>query len=278
MDDAATETGPVVVSPRTALIVTSALAFAAAELLTAALHEAGHGIAAQLLGFSPHIYAFYEDNPVGNTAQTLTILAGGPLASGVLGVLFWVWYRRSKPRYSFGRLLLLWLAVLGVMELVNYLIVTPWLAAGDTAQFADVLHWSTLARYGLASVGVVLLIALARPAAHAMLAVSPRGTPLDSQRERRRFIVAAFYLPLFAGIALTALAGIGSRPVTVGYGLLATLGNIDIVAAALYARVTPPREDERGPDAPLRIEPGAILLYAALVALYVFAFSRGVPI
>ncbi len=261
-----------------ALFVNSALAFASAELVTAALHEAGHGLAAQCFGFSPHIYAFYENNPTGDARETLTILAAGPISSLVLGALFWVWYRRLKPRYGYGRLLLLWLALIGVMEFVNYLIVTPWLADGDTAQIADLLRWPLGARYGLTALGAALLVVLARPAADAMLALAPRSIALDSPRARRRFITASLYLPLLAGVALTALAGIGSRPIYVGYGLLGTFGNLDLVAAALSADGVPPTDEERGADASLRIEPVAIALYAALVCLYVCAFSRGVPI
>ena len=266
------------ISPQRALFVNSALAFAAAELLTAALHEAGHGLAAQLLGFSPRIYGFYENNPSGDARATLIILAAGPIVSLVLGVVFWAWYRRSKPRYSYGRLLVLWLALTGVMEFVNYLIVTPWLAAGDTAQFADVLGWPTIARYGIMAVGVALVLMLARPAADAAFALAPRSIALDTPRVRRRFIMGSLYLPLLAGLALTALAGIGVRPLYVIYGLLGTLGNIDIAVAALYAKGRPPNDDERGADAPVRIEPVAIALYATLILLYVFAFSRGVPI
>ena len=266
------------ITPGAAFFVNSALAFACAQLLTAALHEAGHGVAAQLLGFSPRIYAFFEDNPSGNIRQTLTILAAGPIASVTLGASFWVWYSRQKPPYAFGRLLLLWLALLGVMTVVNYLIVTPWVAAGDTAQIAEVLRWPMPARYGMAAIGLALLVALARPAATAILAVSPSTVPLDSPRARRRFIMRGFYLPLIVGIALTALAGIGGRPVAIGYGLLGTLGNIDIVVAAMYAGGASPRVDERDPDAPLRVEPAAIMLYVALVLLYVLALSHGMPI
>lgn len=265
-------------SPRRAIFVNSTLAFASAQLIDAALHETGHGVAAQLLGFSPHIYAFFENNPTGDARQTLTILAAGPLVSLLVGAAFWAWYSRSKPRYSFGRLLLLWLALLGVMTFVNYLIVTPWLAAGDTAQFADVLRWPVSARYGIAAIGVALVLVLARPAARAMFDVAPQQVELDSPRARRRFIIGAFYLPLIGGVALTAVAGLGTPPIAVAYGLLGTVGNIDIVVAAMYARGTAPREGERVPDAPLRIEPAAILLYAALVLVYVLAFSRGVPV
>ncbi len=164
------------------------------------------------------------------------------------------------------------------MEFVNYLIVTPWLGAGDTAQFADILGLPVAARYGVALVGVVLLVALARPAATAIVAVAPATVALASPRDRRRFIISGFYLPLLAGVALTAVAGIGTQPIFVLYGLLGTLGNIDIVAASLYAAGSAPVSAVRKADAQLRIEPDAILLYGVLVFVYILAFSRGVPV
>jgi hypothetical protein len=259
--------------------VNSAFAFACAELLTAAFHECGHGLVAQALGFAPRVYAFYENNPTGSAAQTLEILAAGPFASLFSGAAFWIWYARSGPRYGFGRLLLLWLALLGVMEFVNYLIVTPWLGAGDTAQFADVLGWPVAARYAVAAAGVAMLVALARPAAAAIFSVAPQAVPLDTASARRRFILRGFYLPLVVGVFLTALAGVRSAPIFVGYGLLGTFGNIDIVVAAMYAGLAAPAADARmASDAPLRVEPAGIALYAALVLVYVLFFSRGVPI
>jgi hypothetical protein len=88
-----------------------------------------------------------------------------------------------------------------------------------------------------------------------------------------------FVLPsLLAGVACTALAGIGSRPFYVAYGLVGTFATIEIVIAARYADGVPPGDGERGNDAPLRIERSAVAIYAALAALYVFALSRGVPV
>jgi len=262
-----------------AFFVNSAVAFACAELLTATLHECGHGLVAQALGFAPKIYGFHENNPTGSAAQTLAILAAGPLVSLFAGAALWIWYARSKPHYRFGRLLLLWLALLGVMEFVNYLIVTPWLGGGDTAQFADVLGWPVAARYGVAAAGVAMLAVLARPAAAAIFSVAPQAVPLETASARRRFIVRGFYLPLVAGVVLTALAGAGTAPIFLAYGLLGTLGNIDIVVAAMYAgRVVPATAERSAGDAPLRVEPAGIALYAVLVLVYVLFFSRGVPI
>jgi hypothetical protein len=224
------------------------------------------------------VYAFYENNPSGSAGETVAILAAGPISSLILGAAFWTWYRRTKPRYSYGRLLLLWLALVGVMEFINYLIATPWLPAGDTARIADVFGLPALARYGMSLIGIASLVVLGRPAAGALLALAPRSVEVDTAHARQRFFMA-FVLPsLLAGVACTALAGIGSHPFYVAYGLFGTLATIDIVVAARYADGVPPSERERGNDGQVRIEPTAVALYAALVALYVFALSRGVPV
>lgn len=260
-----------------AFFVNSALAFASAELLTVALHETGHGFAAQALGFSPRIYGFFEDNPTGTAAQTLLILALGPIVSLVLGVLFLTWYRLGKAQYSFPRLLLFWLAWLGILEFVNYLIVTPWLSAGDTARIADLLHWPVWVRYLIASVGVVIVFGLARLAAISMFAVAPESVLLETSHQRRRFIMRGFYFPLLAGTALTLPAGISGHLMMVVLGLFATIGNIDLVAAALF-RVSNGVAAPRSKDAPLRVEPVALLAYLAIVSFYLFVLSRGLPV
>jgi hypothetical protein len=263
------------------LFVNSALAFATAQLLTAALHETCHGLVAQALGFAPKIHAFYENNPTGTPAQSAAILAAGPIGSLVLGGLFRLWYGRGKALYGFWRLLLFWLAWLGIMEFVNYLIVTPWLAAGDTAKLADIFGAPLWTRYAIALLGAGFVFLLTPFAAADMFATAPAGTPLDEPRARRKYILRGFYLPLFAGVVLTGLAGIGGRPEFVFFGLLGTLGNIDLVAASLYVRrpvLTPPPLAEPAAAPQPRIEPAGIALYVALVLFYVLVLSRGLPV
>lgn len=262
---------------KTALFVNSAVGFAFAELMTAALHETGHGLTAQALGFSPKIFAFYEDNPTGTVHQSLAILAAGPVVSLTLGLFFRASYRSGEPRYSLGRLLLFWMAWLGIMQFVNYLIVTPWLAAGDTAQIADLLHVPTWGRYIVSANGWAALIFLTRPAAYDMFCLAPESVALDAPRDRRRFILRSFYLPLLAGTVLTALGGIGGQPMIVFYGMLATIGNIDVIALSLY-RTGEEFALKRTPGDALRIEPVAIVLYVIMVALYIFVLSRGLPV
>jgi hypothetical protein len=260
-----------------AISINSAFAFATAMLVTAALHEMGHGLAAQALGFAPKIYGFYENNPTGTPAQSLIVLAAGPLASLLLGVVFMAWYRRATPRYGYGRLLLFWFAWLGIMLFVNYLIVTPFMAPGDTAQIADILHWPLAARYAVSLAGVAMLIALLRPAAEAMFALAPASISLESGRNRRRFIMRGFYLPLLAGVVLTAPAGIGTNPFYVFLGLMGTLGNIDLIAMSLF-RARAANVPVRSPGARMRIEPLAIVLWAAVVAFYVAFLPHGLPV
>jgi len=258
--------------------INSALAFATAELLTAALHETGHAVAAQLLGFSPRIYAFFEDNPHGTRAQDLAILAAGPLTSLFVGVLLLLLFVRGEKRYSFSHVLLLWLSWAGIMEFVNYLFVTPWLADGDTAQIADRLGWGLSARYAVMALGALFVFLLARTAAATMLATAPLGIPLETDGERRRFLFRGFYLPVVGGTLLTALGGIGGLPLIAFYGTLATLGNLDIVGAAMWMVRAPIAVRKRGVDARLRVEPIAIGLFILVVIWYIVALSRGIPI
>ncbi len=265
-------------SPRRAFAANSALAFATAELLTAALHETGHGLAAQALGFAPRIYPFFENNPSGTKLQTFIIVAAGPTASLLLGAFFLAIFARQAPHYSFGRLLLLWLGWLGVMEFVNYLVVTPWLSAGDTARIADLFGWSALPRYAVAAVGIGIVFVLARPAAISLCATAPAAFALDSPSARRRFIRNGFYFPLIAGTVLTAAGGIGTQPLAVGLGLLGTFGNIDIVSVAFRGANREMVVRERCANSDLRLEPIAVALYLIVVGFYIVVLSRGLPV
>ena len=245
-------------------------------LLTAALHEAGHGLAAQSLGFSPKIYAFYEDNPTGTPVQNLIILAAGPCASLILGVVFLLWLRRSAARYTFPRLLLFWMAWCGIVLFVNYLIVTPVMHASDTWAIARILEAPAWVPWAWCAIGIVAILRLGPLAKQSMFAVAPSSVAINSWRDQRRYVMGGFYLPLLAGVVLLIPAGIGGNPSIVGLGLLSAVGNIDIVAATLYRRPDPPTQ--HGVDASVRLEPLAIGLYAAIVALYVFVFSHGLPV
>jgi len=264
--------------PGAAFGINSALAFAIAQLLMAVLHETGHGLAAQALGFSPRIYAFFEDNPTGTPAQSLIILAAGPLASLLFGTLFLGLFFRQKPHYGFTRLLLFWLAWLGILAFVNYLIVTPWLSAGDTAHIADLLGWPAAPRYAVAAIGIVIVVLLARTAAVSMCATAPATFPLDSWTERRRFIFRGFYLPLIAGTVLTALAGLGGQPWAIVLGVFGTFGNIDLVAVAFRGSRGEMDVRDRGSDERLRVEPYGLALYVLAVLGYVFVLSRGLAV
>jgi hypothetical protein len=263
-----------------AFFVNSALAFAIAELMTAALHEAGHGLMAQALGFAPRIYAFYENNPSGTVHQNLLILAAGPLTSLAIGAVLLAAYQRQPARYSFGRLLLFWFAWANIMELVNYVMVTPWLSAGDTAQIAHLLGWPMWGSYAIAAVALAALFPLAKLATRGMLGVAPSDIPLVTPRDRRRLVMTGFYLPLLAGVLLMAPAGIGGAPVTVLFGLFAAFGNLDLIGASMMfaSRDIVVHDRARFPDATPCIEPLAMILYVAVVAFYIVFLSRGLPV
>lgn len=256
----------------------AALAFASATMITVVIHEGAHGLVAQALGFAPKIYPFVENNPTGTPLQDILIAAGGPIGSLLTGLLFAWLYARGRPRYGFWRVLLCWLAFQGIIEFVNYLIVTPWLAAGDTAVICDRLGLGIVPRYAIAAIGVVILIALGGWAAQMMYACAPRSVALDERRERVRYISRSFYLPAFAGLLLVALAAIGGHPVYVFYGLLGAFGSIDIAGVALGATRRPALRRSEGQDAPERIAPAAVAVYLLLLCFYVVVLVHGVPV
>ncbi len=256
----------------------AALAFASATMLTVVIHEASHGLVAQALGFSPKIYPFFENNPTGTPLQNVLIAAGGPVGSLLTGILFAWLYLRGPARYSFWRVLLCWLAFLGIIEFVNYLIVTPWLAAGDTAVICDRLGLGIVPRYALAALGIALLIALGGWAARMTYAVAPASVVLDDRRERVRYILRHFYVPAFAGLALVALASIDGQPLYVLYGLLGAFGSTDIVGVALGSARRPPLRRAQGDDAPMRVAPAAVALYVLLLGFYAVVLVHGVPV
>ncbi len=229
-----------------------------------------------MLGFSPKIYAFYEDNPTGTPLQSLIILAAGPCTSLLLGAIFLLWLRRGVPRYTLPRLFLFWMAWSGIVLFVNYLIVTPLLRGGDTSAFLDILNAPLWTRWAWCAIGIVAIVRLAPVAKEAMFAIAPQGVELDSWRAQRSYVMGGFYLPLIGGVALLVPAGIGGNPAIVALGIFAAFGNIDIIAATLYRRLEPPRR--HGVDTSLRLEPFALGAYLAMVALYVFVFSHGMPV
>ena len=79
-----------------AQLIQSAVAYAAASLITVALHEFGHGLAARLYGFHPTVYGLHEEDLATSPARMAVISTAGPFVSLVLGLIFLAILKRLR--------------------------------------------------------------------------------------------------------------------------------------------------------------------------------------
>jgi len=97
-----------------------ALLFVSAFLLSNLLHETSHAIVAAYLGYQPIVHGSYVDvEPRSSRAVTL-ILAAGPVASALYGLLFLLFFVRVRKS-----LFVLWLGITSLSICVGYLLTTP---------------------------------------------------------------------------------------------------------------------------------------------------------
>jgi hypothetical protein len=262
------------------LTAASALAFATAGLIMTFLHELWHALAARALGFHPRVYAFVEDNPSGTPTQDVLIAAAGPIGSLIAGLFFFAILRLAAGRrYTYANILLFWMAIHGIMNFINYLIVTPWLVGGDTWAIAQRLGVSLPWQYAATIVGVLLLLFFGPRAARATLDIAPPSVALATPRDRRFFLRRFYFAPVTFGIALVLVACLRQKPVYILYAFLGMVGNYDICAVASGS---PGKTYERPPEAALgqtpALGPGPIGLYVLSVLFYLLVLTPGLPI
>jgi hypothetical protein len=125
-----------------ARLAQSATAYAAAALITVSLHEFAHGFTALLFGLKPTVYGLHEEDIANGTVQAAVIAGAGPVASLVLGLIFFALHTRLRGQ-GFARYLTLWLGLLGMAVFAGYLLTPPFFKNGDV--------YKVLAGLGLAS-------------------------------------------------------------------------------------------------------------------------------
>ena len=125
------------------LLWNSAVAFTLAGLLAITAHEAAHLISGALAGRLPAtLYPNAVDfaGASGTAVRVFTALAG-PVFSLLSGLAL-IWCARHWGR-GFGRLFWLWFAFLSAQIGFGYMIVAPFMQAGDTGQALMLLNAPT---------------------------------------------------------------------------------------------------------------------------------------
>lgn len=113
-------------------------AFVLAAMANSLLHELAHAVAGLVQGMAPTVTPFSVDYQPGPTAgQEVVNALAGPVWSLVMGVVLMVLARSWGT--GFVRLFWLWLAFMGVMNFAGYLLIAPFVTAGDTARALSLL-------------------------------------------------------------------------------------------------------------------------------------------
>ena len=152
------------------LVAGSALAFAAAYVLTTAIHELAHALAAAVFGLHPVWHGDTTPHLTGTAAQETLVALAGPVYSIVSGTAILALSSRAR---GYPGLLLTWLGLLSVAGFFGYLLSGPFATRGDIADALRLQHAPPWVGWLGFVAGLVGLLSLARVAAVRLAALAP---------------------------------------------------------------------------------------------------------
>ncbi|WP_258105483.1 hypothetical protein [Marinoscillum sp. MHG1-6] len=184
------------------LVINLTCLFATAFALTTFLHELAHALTANILGIEStlfHSYVSYDDDQVSKTHQML-IAANGPLFSLLQAVICFVLIRKRKSA-DFGGIFLWWMAVIGTVVFLGYVMMGPFIPYGDTGKVYALLSIPpavTLPLMGLAIFAIILFFKKATPLLKEMLVTIKTALNLNGQQA----FIQLFFIPVVIGTFL----------------------------------------------------------------------------
>lgn len=185
------------------MVLGSTLSFTAAYILTSAVHELAHSVAAAGYGLNPVWHGVGTPHAPGAAGPETVIALAGPAYSLVSGLVFLALAPRAR---GYLALLVGWLGLLGVAGFFGYLISGPFATDGDIPQALRLRHapvgvaWLGLG-IGIAGLAWVAWLAVVR-----IVALAPAAwTPGRALRELGLLaLVLAVPLLVACGIPVTA--------------------------------------------------------------------------
>lgn len=211
---------------RLAAVVVSTFALASAYMLTAAVHELAHALAAAGFGLDPVWHGDRVAHAAGTAGQEIAIGLAGPVYSAVSGVLALMIASRTR---GYLGLLLSWLGLLSVAGVCGYLTSAAFATDGDVS---DVLHAAQAPPWagwvGLV-LGVAGLLAVTREASARIVAFAPPGWSY------RAALLGFGLVPLVVAVPLLLASG-----VPIGPPLVAQLAILLVTVLLALVRREPP--------------------------------------
>lgn len=179
--------------------------FVVAFGLSTFLHEFAHAITAKLVGVDPvlfHTYVSY-DNSATSLNHQIYILSSGPLFSLFQALAFLI-VLRKRVEFDFISIFYLWMAIIGMVVFLGYIMMGPFMPYGDTGKIYEIL---SIPRYISLSLTVLALIAI--------IFFFRKLTPFFanflfnlkavSEFENQKTFIRFFGFPLFVGTIINVL-------------------------------------------------------------------------
>jgi len=185
------------------VLINSTVAFVSAFFITTFIHEGGHFISYLIFRASPtlfHNHVYIPDQQLGLHIRIISALAG-PFGSLFQGIIFAaVISRRGESRVI--DLLFLWLGLLGFINFLGYLMMTPLSGAGDTGKVAELLGMSYVYRILMAATGFAILIFIVLKIGRYFSNFIPAEY---GEAERRKYVYHIMFFPILIGSAINTL-------------------------------------------------------------------------
>lgn len=258
-------------------LVSLAVLYALAFLVTALLHELAHAVAGLLVGCHPVLHATsVEYVPAdATTAQRLATAAAGPLFSLAQGLALLPVVRRVRFRSAAVTLFVSWLCFHGLTNFAGYLFSTPFAPGADLGTIARLLKLPLPAHFALCGLGFVGLRASGSVLVGPLLRRAPDEVSTAEVPERNRYLVRAAVFPWLLGV-LFALPSAFPIPhwLVAFYTVVAGAASTFVTEFSRKLGAPPERE---GPFLTGFAWPAALAL-AALTAFNLLVLSRGLAL
>ncbi len=184
--------------------INSILAYCSASIFSTIIHESGHFLTALSLDLKSCLYHNYvESSGDESFFASIMVPAGGPVISILTGILFIYIYKWFSNSYL--SLFTFWLGIKSILGFLGYLMIAPFIAAGDTGKIFSLLEipiiWQLLAAVIGLGIAIVFLLRIYK----GFELFIAEEIASNEKLKRSGWTKSLIMYPLFIGIPVTTL-------------------------------------------------------------------------
>lgn len=258
-------------------VLSLAVLYALAFLLTTLMHEAAHAVVGLLVGRHPVLHATSVTYvpPEATDAQRLASASAGPLFSLAQGLVLLPVVRRARFRSAAATIFTAWMSFHGLTNFSGYLFSTPFAPDADLGTIARLLRLPLPARLVLCGLGFMALRASAQVLVAPLLRRAPAHVRTDDVSERNRYLVRAAVFPWVLGVLFALPSALPLPHWLVGFYTAIAGASSTFVTEFSRQLAAPPERDGAFLE---QIPWAAVLALAALTALNLVILARGIAL